>query len=82
MQVLNSLKISLLSLVLSAFLLGSAGAIVYPVGDLNGNYKVNIQDLWVFVEQWLDTNGSDENMVAHWKLNESSGTQAGDTSGY
>ena len=82
MQVLNSLKISLLSLVLSAFLLGSAEAIVYPVGDLNGNYKVNIQDLWVFVEQWLDTNGSDENMVAHWKLNESSGTQTGDTSGY
>jgi hypothetical protein len=48
------MKISLLTLVLLAFLAGSVGAQVYTKGDLNKDWIVDLADLRRFVEQWLD----------------------------
>ncbi|MBL7153760.1 MAG: lamin tail domain-containing protein [Phycisphaerae bacterium] len=41
------------SLVLAVSAAVSAGAQVYPIGDLNEDRGVDIRDLWVFAEQWL-----------------------------
>jgi hypothetical protein len=66
----RTMKISLLTLVLTVSLVGPpmeslrtvrAGC---PVGDMSGNCVVDLQDLRLFAEQWLDT----DSMVAHWKL--------------
>jgi len=68
------MKISLLTLVLIVSLVGPpmeslrtvrAGC---PVGDMSGNCVVDLQDLRLFAEQWLDTYSSWVGMVAHWKL--------------
>jgi len=32
----------------------SAGVRRCPLGDLNGDCQVNVQDLWIFSQQWLD----------------------------
>jgi hypothetical protein len=48
------MKISLLTVVLLSFLAGSVGAQVYPVGDLNRDWGVDLEDLLVFAGQWLD----------------------------
>jgi len=60
------MKISLLSLILIAALLGSVKA-ECPVGDLNRDCQVNFLDMQVFAEQWLappeslaDLNRNDE----------------------
>ena len=47
------MKIFLLSVILIA---SSSGVIMadYPVGDLDGNCKVNLEDLRLFGEQWLE----------------------------
>ena len=35
----------------------SAQQINYPIGDLNGDFCVDINDMLLFVEQWLDPSG-------------------------
>ncbi|MHC4110598.1 MAG: lamin tail domain-containing protein, partial [Planctomycetota bacterium] len=49
-----SVKDLLLSLVLTAFLAGSAVAQSQLVGDLDGNYRVDSKDLRAFARQWLN----------------------------
>ncbi|MGD8499463.1 MAG: chitobiase/beta-hexosaminidase C-terminal domain-containing protein, partial [Phycisphaerales bacterium] len=51
---LRAMETVLLSLVLVAFLAGSAEAQSYPVGDLNGDGNVDFEDLRLFAERWLD----------------------------
>ncbi|MHC4727062.1 MAG: CotH kinase family protein, partial [Planctomycetota bacterium] len=47
------MKLSLLSLILSLSLIGSAWAIC-PSGDLNGDCYVDMLDIQIFAEQWLE----------------------------
>jgi len=49
-------KISVLTVLLALFLVGSAGA-DYQVGDLNSSGEVNIGDLEILAGQWLDPPG-------------------------
>jgi hypothetical protein len=63
----RSIKISLLTLMLTVSLVGSVWA-ECPVGDLSGNCQVDLPDLMVFAGQWLDADTSGEGLVAHWKL--------------
>nr|NIQ90274.1 hypothetical protein [Deltaproteobacteria bacterium] len=51
-----SVRISLLTLVLTVFLAGSVSA-EFPIGDLTGDCDVNSLDLQIFVGQWLDPSG-------------------------
>ncbi|MGB2808261.1 MAG: lamin tail domain-containing protein, partial [Sedimentisphaerales bacterium] len=51
-----SMRISLLTFALTVSLVGSVSA-DFPVGDLNGDCDVNLPDLKIFVEQWLDPSG-------------------------
>ncbi|MHC4676484.1 MAG: chitobiase/beta-hexosaminidase C-terminal domain-containing protein, partial [Planctomycetota bacterium] len=53
---LRNIKISLLALVLTVCLVGSVMADC-PEGDLSGNCEVNLEDLRLFAEQWLDLPG-------------------------
>ncbi|MHC4749322.1 MAG: lamin tail domain-containing protein [Planctomycetota bacterium] len=48
------MKTRLLSAVFAVLFTGSAYAQPYPVGDLNGDGNVNLEDLRLFTEQWLD----------------------------
>jgi hypothetical protein len=50
---LKSIKIFLISLVLIVFLTGFTSAQTYLVGDLNGDERVDFEDLQVMGEQWL-----------------------------
>jgi len=60
-NILDYIKISLISLVLIASLAVSAVADC-PVGDLDGNCKVDWKDLRLFSLQWLDTPGGSANL--------------------
>lgn len=51
------MKISLFALVLTISLVGTAGA-NHPVGDLNGDFLVNFQDLQALTGQWLNGSNS------------------------
>jgi len=51
--VYKSEKISLFTLILAFFLIGSASA-VCPSGDLNGDCYVDMLDIQIFAEQWLE----------------------------
>jgi hypothetical protein len=53
---ITQLNISAL-LFLITFLTGPIYANTWAHGDLNGNYKVDTNDLRLFIEQWLDTSG-------------------------
>ncbi|HIJ70435.1 MAG TPA: hypothetical protein HPP87_03625 [Planctomycetes bacterium] len=55
-QVPNSMLILLLTPVLTVCVISTPAAI-YTLGDLNENYQVNIQDLLILVQQWLDESG-------------------------
>jgi len=48
--------------VLVTFLAGSVAVHACPIGDLNGDCTVNLQDLQVFAEQWLDDPGGSANL--------------------
>jgi len=48
-------RISLLSLVLAAFLIFSADVYSYIAGDLDGNHVVDGRDLRILAWEWLDT---------------------------
>ncbi|MHC4891189.1 MAG: LamG-like jellyroll fold domain-containing protein, partial [Planctomycetota bacterium] len=64
---LRFITITLFTLVLTVLLVDSVWA-VCPVGDLSGNCQVDLKDLLVFAGQWLETDSSGEDLVAHWKL--------------
>jgi hypothetical protein len=51
-------SVRILSLSLVVFLAGFAGLQACPVGDLTGNCKVDLQDLRLFAQQWLNPSGS------------------------
>jgi len=51
------MKIQLISLALVVTLAAPAVGKVCPLGDLNGDCKVDFYDLAVFAEQWLNTGG-------------------------
>jgi len=48
------MKIRLISLMLAAFWATSAGAQLYPVGDLNADHSVDFRDLVILTRNWLD----------------------------
>jgi len=48
------MKAPLLSLALVASLACLAAAQLHPKGDLNEDYQVNLEDLWIFADHWLD----------------------------
>jgi hypothetical protein len=50
------MKIPLFSLIVFVLLGVSAFAALCPKGDLNGDCKINFEDIKTFAEQWLDTN--------------------------
>ena len=56
------MRVSLLSLILLASLVGSTAARACPVGDLSGDCKVDWQDLQIFAQQWLDDPGGSANL--------------------
>ncbi|MBM4104619.1 MAG: hypothetical protein FJ263_11360, partial [Planctomycetes bacterium] len=64
-------------------LLSSASPGCFVVGDLDGDCQVGIGDLVLIASQWMGTSscGSEAGLVLHWKLDESSGTIAADSSG-
>ncbi len=51
-----SVRISLLTLLLTVSLAGSVSA-EFPIGDLTGDCDVNSLDLQILVGQWLDPSG-------------------------
>ena len=53
----RTMKIALLTLVLTLSLTVSAGAQPYTIGDLNADNKVNSKDLQIFSLQWLNPSG-------------------------
>jgi hypothetical protein len=53
------MRISLFSLVIVIFLTISAAAKLCPQGDLNGDCKVNWQDIKLFTDQWLNSEEDD-----------------------
>jgi hypothetical protein len=63
------------------FLSGSSHA-CFVVGDLNGDCQVGMDDLLVMAAQWMAPSscGNEAGLVAHWKLDESSGSIAIDSS--
>ncbi len=62
----------MLLLVLVTFLAGSVAVQACPIGDVNGNCIVGLEDLQIFAEQWLDGPGScsDEDLTAHWRFDD------------
>jgi hypothetical protein len=58
------MKIPLLTLALVATLACLAGAQTYPKGDLNENYIVDLADLQLFAQEWLDASCSAPNCSA------------------
>jgi hypothetical protein len=49
------MRTSLFSLIFAVFLVSSAAAKLCPQGDLNGDCKVNWEDIQAFADQWLET---------------------------
>jgi len=59
---LKSLKIPLFALTLTLSLINSTRARC-PVGDLNGDCRVDIEDLHLLAEQWLDPSGGSADLT-------------------
>jgi len=84
---LKSIKILLLTLMLSVFVVGSPLESLRimlancPVGDLNGDCEVNLPDLRIFTEQWLDADPLAQGLVAHWRLDGSADDPVGGNHG-
>jgi hypothetical protein len=66
-RMLRFRKISLHTFILTVSLVGFVRA-GCPVGDLSGDCQLDLPDLIVFAEQWLDTDTSGEGLVAHWNM--------------
>jgi hypothetical protein len=53
----------------------------FVIGDLNGDCQIDIDDLVLMASQWIGPScGSESGLVLYWKLNESSGPAAADSS--
>ena len=53
----------------------------FVIEDLNGDCQVDIDDLVLMASQWIGPScGSESGLVLYWKLNESSGPTAADSS--
>jgi len=86
-KVLRTIKISLLTLVSTVFLvdfsmdsLRTAWAIC-PMGDLSGDCEVSLMDLQLFAGQWLEGGSAGEGLVAHWKLDGNADDAVGNNDG-
>ncbi|MCD6392006.1 MAG: lamin tail domain-containing protein, partial [Planctomycetes bacterium] len=54
----------------------------FIVGDLSGDCRVGIEDLALAASQWMQAScAAETGLVVHWKLNESGGPAAVDSSG-
>ena len=53
-----------------------------PQGDLNGDCCVDMLDLAIFAQQWLSPVCKEPGIVGHWLLDDASGSNAIDSSGY
>ncbi|MCK5565517.1 MAG: CotH kinase family protein, partial [Planctomycetes bacterium] len=64
-------------------LLSSPSQGCFIVGDLDGNCRIDIDDLLLMASQWMDplSCGSETGLILHWKLDETSGFTATDSSG-
>ena len=87
-QTMKSIKTSLLIKTALCFmgcilLLSSPSQGCFIVGDLDGNCRIDIDDLLLMASQWMDplSCGSETGLILHWKLNETSGMTATDSSG-
>ncbi len=64
------------------FLISGFAPACFLIGDLSGDCQVDIDDLVVAANQWLGSSDEPETgLTARWKLNESSGINAADSSG-
>ncbi len=63
-------------------LLSGTSQACFIVGDLNGDCRVGMEDLLLMAAQWMAPSscGSEAGLVAHWRLDESSGSIAIDSS--
>jgi len=69
--------------VLSLLLLSGISESCFLVGDLNGDCRVDLNDLVLMASQWLESPScSEAGCVAHWRLDESRGSAAADSSGW
>ena len=71
-----------LCLVGGILLLSSSSQGCFIAGDLNGDCQVNFEDLALAASQWMQAScDAETGLIAHWKLDESSGSTAVDSSG-
>ena len=73
-----------LSLIVATIVLATSVASAgFLVGDLNGDNRIDWDDLLTMADQWLSAADTctEEGLVAHWKLDEGDGTTAADASG-
>ena len=70
----------LFSLALIVLLAGSAAADPCPLGDLDGNCRVDWQDVLRFTRQWLDPPSicqeQEQGLLAHWRLDDNADNTA------
>jgi len=63
-------------------LLSSSSQGCFIAGDLSGDCRVDFEDLALAASQWMQAScDAETGLIAHWKLNESSGSTAVDSSG-
>ncbi|MBE0537337.1 MAG: lamin tail domain-containing protein [Phycisphaerae bacterium] len=68
--------------VLLLFVLLSPAFAQCPRADLDGDCAVTFEDLFVLATQWLDIrNYTDLGLVAHWTMDDASGTHVSDATG-
>ncbi len=69
--------------ILGLLLLSGTSESCFLVGDLNGDCRVDLNDLILMASQWLENPScSEAGCVAHWRLDESRGSAATDSSGW
>jgi len=63
-------------------LLSGSSQACFIAGDLSGDCRVDFEDLALAASQWMQAPcDAETGLIAHWKLNESSGSTAVDSSG-
>ena len=54
---------------------------VHPLGDLDYNAQININDLKILADQWLECEGLEPALLAYWKFDSAAGWEAFDVTG-